>query len=408
MNKADRDPKVLVVNVYGHENLGEAIRHLRICRSLFSYSPGIRLAAAVSGDATRASFRQEFHDNVDIVEEALPSASSPICFKPLRIPALIKAYISADFVVSIGGHFGQLSSLFPLFLAHLMKKPTIIYGASTNGPIDNIFHRSLARRILNNTRLITLREEASRKHIQRLKITKPCVHVTAPEAFLWERASNHIIDGALRKEGLTGLSPLIGINISRWPGANRETYQKYVVAITRLVDCLTAEMDATIVLVPFCFAKGHDDRIENSRIREAAKLRNKVKALEDMQDIPLYKGLIGRLDLFIGTRFHANIFALSESVPTLALSYHHKMTSAMEAMEMSEWVLDCAELDSSLLVERVTRLWSLRDEIVVKLDKAAEVMKNRAMLDVALVNRLIARHSGQTESYECEQLLPRL
>jgi colanic acid/amylovoran biosynthesis protein len=77
----------------------------------------------------------------------------------------------------------------------------------------------------------------------------------------------------------------------------------------------------------------------------------------------LLKSVYGRMDVFIGTRMHSNIFALSEGVPCLAIGYMHKTRGIAEMAGMSEWVLDIDDVTSGALIEKLEELWQVRQAV---------------------------------------------
>ena len=389
MSDVDGRARILLVNMYQHDDTGDAARQLCIVESLLSRMPDAKLTAVVPDRATQVSVQGTSQGRVRVIREALPSASLPICFNPLRIPALIRAYLTADVVISTGGHFGQVSSLFPLLLGIMLGKRIAICSASTGLPFRKRWHAFLAKQILERSTLILLREEISRRHLEILRLTKPQIHLTADPAFLLRSPDKLRIDEILLEEGVGDAKPLIGINVSRPPNSNRDTYKQYIGAMTKLTTYLTEELGAMVVLVPFCLVRGHDDRLESARVKRLIGDTQRIKAVTRELSPAELQGILGRMELFVGTRAHANIFALSMGVPTLALSYHHKMDGIMEDLGMSEWVCGCAAADASELIAKVKSLWTLKEHIRAQLRERVSLMAEKAALNAKLIEALL-------------------
>ena len=76
-------------------------------------------------------------------------------------------------------------------------------------------------------------------------------------------------------------------------------------------------------------------------------------------------------------------------VPTLAISYHHKMDGIMEDLGMSEWVCGCAGLDPSQLIAKVKSLWTLKEHIRAQLRERVSLMAEKAALNAKLIEALL-------------------
>ena len=166
---------ILLVNAYTHTNEGEAIRQLGISEFILSHLTDVELTLITGDEATKTDFQNRFQKKVNIIDEAFPSASGGLRLKPLKAPAELRGFITSNAVISIGGYFGQLGSLFPLFLGAVMGKRLIICAASTYGPIKNRLHRFIAKRVLNRVNLITVREETSKAHLKELLAPKTVI-----------------------------------------------------------------------------------------------------------------------------------------------------------------------------------------------------------------------------------------
>jgi len=309
----------------------------------------------------------------------------------LRIPALVIAYLSTDLVVSIGGIIGHITSLFPLLLGAIFGKQIAIYSVSTTGSFRNRFYRFLTRQILNRVTVITCREEISRRILKRLRLNKPQVHVTADEVFLLKDVSKQEIDDILLQENIAGKNrPLVGVNISRRPNSDSATHEKYLCTMADLANYLIDTLEVTVLLLPFCFARGYDDRLENVRVGELIRDKEEMKLITHSFGPGELKGIAGRMEIFIGTRTHANIIALSAATPTLAISYHHKMSGTMEALQMSEWVCNYAELSSSQLITKTQEMWSQREDVRNEPKKRVRIMEDKASANSQLIGELLA------------------
>jgi colanic acid/amylovoran biosynthesis protein len=77
--------------------------------------------------------------------------------------------------------------------------------------------------------------------------------------------------------------------------------------------------------------------------------------------------MYGGLDLLVGTRFHSVIFAMTASVPVLAIEYEHKTSGIMKDLGLDEWVHDITTVDGDTLTAALRRLFARRAEIIAQL-----------------------------------------
>ena len=109
--------------------------------------------------------------------------------------------------------------------------------------------------------------------------------------------------------------------------------------------------------------------------------KSKITILYDNYDPFELKELYSKMDVFIGTRLHSAIFAITENVPVINISYHGtKSKGIMGHLNLAEWVID--ELNFGLLNEKMDQLIQEKDEVKVNLSKAIE--KARALVDNAI------------------------
>jgi colanic acid/amylovoran biosynthesis protein len=73
------------------------------------------------------------------------------------------------------------------------------------------------------------------------------------------------------------------------------------------------------------------------------------------------------MDIFIGTRMHSNIFALSQVVPVIAIGYQPKTQGILRMVGMEQWNLPIEQVEVQTLIRTLDDLWARRDELRVQL-----------------------------------------
>src|SRR5207302_7263774 len=131
-------------------------------------------------------------------------------------------------------------------------------------------------------------------------------------------------------------APLVGLNVSGllnyggYSGKNMFGLKiDYAAMIRTLLAYLIVEKGARVVLVPHVHGTpGRSGDFEGdqrvcSQLYEEMKYKypGKLFVVQEIRTTPEIKYVIGHCDLFIGSRMHACIAALSLKVPAVALSY---------------------------------------------------------------------------------------
>jgi polysaccharide pyruvyl transferase WcaK-like protein len=78
------------------------------------------------------------------------------------------------------------------------------------------------------------------------------------------------------------------------------------------------------------------------------------------------KACYGLMNLFIATRFHSGIFAMSGGVATLFIGYNPKTKGFLKAVGLDQLGLDINNLESNQLWELLFSTWKNRQTIAEK------------------------------------------
>jgi polysaccharide pyruvyl transferase WcaK-like protein len=88
---------------------------------------------------------------------------------------------------------------------------------------------------------------------------------------------------------------------------------------------------------------------------------------------------LGTTDLVVATRFHNVLMSLLLSKPVIAISFHHKCSSLMSEMELSEYCQDINRMNADTLIEQFQALVQHADEVARMI--AQRVEEARSALD---------------------------
>ena len=71
------------------------------------------------------------------------------------------------------------------------------------------------------------------------------------------------------------------------------------------------------------------------------------------------------MDVFLGTRMHSNIFALSGRVPVIAIGYLHKTQGIAAQVGIEDWVIDIQDIEAAGLISKFDQLWNVKSPSAV-------------------------------------------
>jgi polysaccharide pyruvyl transferase WcaK-like protein len=253
----------------------------------------------------------------------------------------IRAMAEADFVGDIrgGDSFSDIYG-FPRFLmnsiemlAAILVHGDIVLLPQTYGPFSNPLARVLARWIISHSSVVLARG------LQDLNNAKLLIGKSNREvgycpdvafALQAERPKNVETYPTLPQ----GLKPgIIGLNVNGlmynggYTRANMfDLKVDYRVLMPELLIALLRAQPNDLLLVPHTYGTPgavESDLDSSLKIRDTLpeEFRNRIYAVIGNYDQHELKGIIGNCDFFIGSRMHACIAALSQSIPCVGIAY---------------------------------------------------------------------------------------
>lgn len=293
--------------------------------------------------------------------------------------AIFRELATADLLISGGGSiFQDVTSArsLPYYisvvaLARMLMRPVIFYAQGV-GPINRKFSKFLMRLVGNRVNLITLRDEDSREYLQNLGVVRPPLLVTADPVFslvpgeqekqLAERIGNSISNG----------KPLVGVSVRRWPALDG-----YQPGLARVLDKLS-QQGYQIVFVPMAYP----DDISECRLI-ASLMQQDARVLEKYMTSREHLAFISRLDLMVGMRLHALVFAASRGVPFAGISYDPKVDSFLK--RFGQLPLSGSPEDMVVSLERLLKDEKIKDEVEQKAHELRQMADKNAVLAISLV-----------------------
>lgn len=314
---------------------------------------------------------------------------------------LFKAYAAADIVVSCPGNFlyssGRvgipfLLTLYSMLFAWLLKKPVYMFP-QTIGPITKIWEKKFLRFTLKRVRIIMVRDPISLMEIKRIGLKHPACYLVPDMAFAYSVASSPMGKQLLDEFGvdIARHSPLLGVTLINW-GAQNGRFKdqlRYESSMADAIRYFIHKYGGNAIL--FSQVQGptinDDDRIPASRVY--AQLEDVKQAVvfidRETSQIEL-KAAYKYMDLFIGSRLHSNIFALSDSVPVVAIQYQYKTQGIMRMLNLEQWTIKIEEVSGETLINLLDKAWIKRKITREQIQKQLP----RIVAEIQQSSRLIA------------------
>lgn len=292
--------------------------------------------------------------------------------------ALLQSYFEADLVISAAGNFlytsGKIGipfllALFAIFYAQLVGKPTYTLP-QTLGPIRRRHENWLAKQVLSRMRLVLVRDPISHQVWETWAVPHP-QGLLHPDLAFAQPASPHRQE-AVDLLGRCGLNldseePRLGVTAIQWGAQSRafDRQTQYEGALISAIRDFLRSPGRQVVL----FSQVHgptppeDDRLAAKRIvTKLGDLADRVFLIDEPLPAPVLKAAYGQMDLFLGTRLHSNIFALTEGVPVVAVGYQYKTRGIMRMLGLEQWVLDIEQVAGDNLLCLVREALAAREQ----------------------------------------------
>ena len=290
---------------------------------------------------------------------------------------LLQVYRQADLCVSCPGNFlyssGRvglpfLMTIFTLAYALWSGRPLYMMP-QTIGPLVRGWERSLTRWLLRRVRRVVVRDAVSAELVRELGFGLDEVDVVPDVAFGFA-AADTALGTALLQECGVDLShrPILGVTLINW-GAQTHRFTRqteYENAVVQAIQAFIQTTDGQVIL----FSQVHgptpadDDRLPAQRVFAALPhLHNHLTFISRPVLPHQLKSAYSLTDLFLGSRLHSTIFALSEQRPVVAIQYQYKTRGVFQLLGLEDWVVDINNVTPENLIPLLHRAWRQRETI---------------------------------------------
>ena len=332
--------RIVVSGYYGAKNAGDEAMLAAMLEVLGDLDPELHITV-ITADPADTERRHGVH--------AVGSFDVRGIFSAMR---------RADLLISGGGSLLQnVTSRRSLYyymgiilLALLLDKRVMLYAQGI-GPVTGHLPCACMRWLGNRVSLITVRDEGSMAELRRLGSTRPPMECTADPVLGIHPVGREAGRAILARCGADGAKPVIGISVRDWQG-----WQHYKEILAEISDAIVRELDARVIFLPMQYPE--DVRTAKT---VAAWTQEECVVLDDEYSTSELLSLVANMDLMIGVRLHALIFAGVMGVPMIGISYDPKVDRFLRSIGEKP-VNDLQDITTASVMKEVRRKWAARRE----------------------------------------------
>jgi len=295
----------------------------------------------------------------------------------------LEAFINADFVVGAPGGYlysydrGRALILFSftITLALLAGKPLSLLPQSI-GPFKCKRDYFLVKWPLSRARAVMVRESISLELIKIIGVPKSRCYLLPDMAFAFHGKSQSNGQEWLQSQGINPNTdrPLLVLTVIEWEAqyqsfTDQKNFEENIAATIR---DFVNRFGGKVLIFPQCLGPimKEDDRLPARRIlSKVYDISSSVRVIKTPISPGLLKSVYRQTDLFIRTRTHSNIFAMSQGVPVLAIGYLHKTPGIAQTVGIKNCALDIQETDEKQLIKKLNDLWVERHQVRARLER---------------------------------------
>lgn len=295
---------------------------------------------------------------------------------------LICAVCGGDSFSDIYGLRRFIYIVLPQFLAILLKKKLILLP-QTLGPFKSPLSKQIVKFIFKKALVVYSRDKHSLDEVQ-----KDFSNIYDMTKFKFCYDLGFVIDAHKMENNDTKLIlseqnkyKFVGINISGLlyiGGYTKENMfglnLNYQELIKKVINHVITNMGLKVILVPHVLGKGHNIESDDSAIsliyNDMCKtFPEDIITLSADYDQNQIKYIISMCDIFIGSRMHSCIAAISQSVPAVSLAYSKKFIGVMQSVGLSKLVADLRKLTIEQIISIINTTYDERNTIKDELNE---------------------------------------
>ncbi|QLG38175.1 MULTISPECIES: polysaccharide pyruvyl transferase CsaB [unclassified Paenibacillus] len=316
----------------------------------------------------------------------------------MKLKEVREAIKESDGLISGGGSLLQdatgLKSI-PYYLgviklAQWLKKPTFIYAQGI-GPVNRKMFNPMIRSVFKACKYVSVRDEQSAEYLRGLGLQWNQIHVVPDPVMglpLPEAQAEEVSSVTLNAQGASVHTklPVIGVSVRFW-----ESDRKELTAIAAGLKKLCSKKAVHLRFMPFHLPI--DEQASRFVMEMLGDLGNKgseVSITKDLTDPQLMLQEVSNCDVVIGMRLHSLIYAASQYVPPVGISYDPKIDQFMLRLD-SETVGSTDTLDGDKLAKTVANLLDQRSQWLKEHEEGITELKQEAKVPAQQIIKYLGR-----------------
>ncbi|WP_339305889.1 polysaccharide pyruvyl transferase CsaB [Paenibacillus sp. FSL L8-0435] len=325
----------------------------------------------------------------------------------MKLKEVREALKESDGLISGGGSLLQdvtgLKSI-PYYLgviklAQWLKKPTFIYAQGI-GPVNRKIFNPMIKSVFKACTYVSVRDEQSADYLRGLGLQWNQIHVVPdpvmglplPEAKVESGAGAVSADAATQANRVEPSSgghtklPVIGISVRFW-----ESDRKELTAIAAGLKKLCSKRAVHLRFLPFHLPNDEQaSRFLIEMLGDVTSKGSEISITEDLTDPQLMLEEVSKCDLVIGMRLHSLIYAASQYVPPVGISYDPKIDQFLLRLD-SEPAGNTDTLDGNKLAKTVVGLLDQRSQWLKEHEEGITQLKQEARVPAQQIINYLGR-----------------
>lgn len=300
------------------------------------------------------------------------------------IKAVIKSVRSCDVLISGGGSLLQdktsrISIYYYLFiyLIALINKKRIIIFSHGIGPISRRLNKVLIKYVFKRASSISVRDEESKDELISYGIDGDSIDVTADPVISFQKFGKNNANEIFKRynEKFDPSVPTIGFALKN----DKSNCIKE--NIVEVVDNIKSNRKCNVVLIPFHFSedmpliKDIDDSCDNELV-----------VIDQKHSVEEMFSMIESMDVLVGVRLHALIFAAVSETPIVGISYDPKIDAFLKSIG-EESICTVNNLEKEKIIAAI-------DEKIIN----GDLIKEQLRLKVFALRVKLTKYNSSIES----------
>lgn len=290
-------------------------------------------------------------------------------------------------------HWGPYT-LFRWSLAAKLCRCKLLFISVGVGPVYSRAGKFLVKSALSLADYRSYRDEPSKEWARRVGVRVDADAVVPDLVFSYPEQFARGKEGAIHHGGRR----TVGLGLMQDPGRytvegpTNEMYRAYLENMAALARwLLDNNWDIRLLVgdvVDIPVIQSFQGLLKNSGTYEESRV-----AYEPPHSVRDLMQQLAATDIVVATRFHNVLMALLMNKPAIAISFHHKCSSLMSQMGMSDYCEDIRHLDSAELIAKFCRLENSADLVKLALRQGVEERRNALNEQYRLIRDVVLQAS---------------